>query len=328
MKRIFTLVSIIAVALSGSVTAREPVDSLGALKKLEAKVKQVVKAQTNATVSLISPRVGSSGSGVIVSADGLILTAAHVTEGSKMMTVIFPDGRQEQAKVLGANYTRDASMAKLVGEGPWPFAEVADSDPLEVGTYVVAMGHPKGFDPTRRPPVRFGRIMSKGEMGFITTDCTLIAGDSGGPLFDLKGQVVGIHSHIAPDRQVNNHAGISGFKRSWDKMLTGEEWGTLGGNRRDPNRPVLGVMFRATDDGLLVGEVSEGSPALTAGLRSGDIVTKVAGMPMKSLSDVSESFADLQPGDEIKLTFLRDDEELTKSIKLARLVDVYPLNRR
>ena len=153
------------------------VGGIGDLKKLQTQVQKVVLEKTETTVSLVSPTIGASGSGVIVSSDGLILTAAHVIERSKEMTVIFPDGRQERARVLGANFTRDAAMAKLIGPGPWPFAEVGESKSLEVGDFVVAMGHPKGYDPTRRPPVRFGRVMNKGNLGFVTTDCTLIRGN-------------------------------------------------------------------------------------------------------------------------------------------------------
>ena len=205
-------VSFLILVATVPLPAAPNVGGLGDLKKLQTQVQRVVLEKTETTVSLVSPSIGAAGSGVIVSSDGLILTAAHVIERSKEMTVIFPDGRQERARVLGANFTRDAAMAKLIGPGPWPFAEVGESKSLEAGDFVVAMGHPKGYDPTRRPPVRFGRVMDKGNLDFVTTDCTLIGGDSGGPLFDLKGRVVGIHSHIAPDRRVNNHAGLSGFK--------------------------------------------------------------------------------------------------------------------
>jgi serine protease Do len=256
-----TLIPIFVLSTAALLSAVPRVESLGDLKKLEQQVQKVVRDNTATTVSLVAPELGASGSGVIVSSDGLILTAAHVIEGSKMMTVIFPDGRQEKARVLGANYTRDAAMAKLVGEGPWPFSEVAEADTLEVGDFVVSMGHPKGYDPTRRPPVRFGRVMTMRALDFITTDCTLIGGDSGGPLFDLKGRVVGIHSNISPNRQINNHAGISGFKDSWEKMLVGKSWGVLGGDRRDPNRPVMGLNLKATENGLVVEEVPQGGPA-------------------------------------------------------------------
>lgn len=309
-------------------SAAPKVTSLGDLRKLQAKVQKVVEEKTPATVSLISPTVGASGSGVIISSDGLILTAAHVIEGSKEMTVIFPDGRQAKAKVLGANFTRDAAMAKMVGDGPWPFAQIGSSDSLDVGDFVVAMGHPKGYDPTRRPPVRFGRVMTKGNLDFVTTDCTLIGGDSGGPLFDLEGRVVGIHSHIAPNKQVNNHAGLSGFKGSWENMLAGKKWGVLGGDQRDPNRPVLGLNLRRSEAGLMVDDVPRRGPAFEAGFQQGDIVISINGKKVVNAAKLSEIFADVLPGQVVEVKLKRENQNLTKKVTLARLGDIYRNQRR
>ena len=323
-----TLIAILCLTVSGVLNAAPRIEGLSDLRALERKVKAVVKDQTDATISLVSPKSGSSGSGVIVSADGLILTAAHVTAGSKEMTVIFPDGRQERARVLGANDTRDASMAQLIGAGPWPFAEIGNSDELVVGDFVVAMGHPKGFDPTRRPPVRFGRIMTRGEYGFITTDCTVVGGDSGGPLFDLEGRVVGIHSHIAKDRKINNHAGISGYVRSWDKMRKGDVWGRLGGIDRDEKRPVLGLVLSIENSVMSAVKVPEKSPAYAAGLRVGDEILKVADEIVDDPTEMRDVLIDLEPGDEVGVAVKRGEERKTFIVKLAALGDVYELYLR
>ncbi len=323
------LIPILIFASAMLLPAVPKVEGVGDLKKLQEKVQKVVRAATGATVSLVSPTGGRSGSGVIISADGLILTAGHVIKGMTDVIVIFPDGREEKAKVLGANFTRDAAMVQLVGEGPWSFVKVADSDSMEVGEYVVAMGHPKGYDPTRRPPVRFGRIMTKKSLGFITTDCTLIGGDSGGPLFDLKGRVVGIHSNInAEEREINNHAGITGFKRSWVNMLAGKSWGILRGDRRNPDRPVMGVNLRKRKEGLVVAEVSEAGPAFQAGFKVGDMVTTIAGLRADKVKDLSEIFVDLIPDTKIQVVMIRDGKEITKTVKLARLADIYLSQRR
>ena len=126
-------------------SAAPTLESLSDLKALQERVQNVVVAATPATVSLISLRNGSAGSGVTVSAGGLVLTAAHVVQGSREMIVVFPDGREERARVLGANSTRDAAMVQLIGDGPWAFVEVGESDLLVTGDFVVAMGHPKGI---------------------------------------------------------------------------------------------------------------------------------------------------------------------------------------
>ena len=323
-----SLIATLCLIASSVLNAAPRVESLSDLRALERKVKAVVKSHTGATISLVSTKSGSSGSGVIVSADGLILTAAHVTAGSKEMTVIFPDGRQEKAKVLGANDTRDASMAQLIGAGPWPFSEIGNSDELEVGDFVVAMGHPKGFDPTRRPPVRFGRIMTRGEYGFITTDCTVVGGDSGGPLFDLEGRVVGIHSHIAKDRKINNHAGISGYVRSWDKMRNGDVWGRLGGIDRDEKRPVLGLVLSNENSVMSAVKVPENSPAYASGLRVGDEILKVADEIVDDPTEMRDVLIDLEPGDEVGVTVKRGEERKTFIVKLAALGEVYELYLR
>ena len=174
----------------GIVSAREPANSIADLVKLETKVSQVAAKTMSATVALVSEKTGSSGSGVLVTADGLILTAAHVVQGMSEVDVYFPDGKKWLGKVLGANYSKDIGMVKMIEAGPWPHVELGESKPLEAGDWVVALGHSAGFDPARTPPIRFGRVMSDGPGNFFTTDCTLIGGDSGGPLFDLDGKLV------------------------------------------------------------------------------------------------------------------------------------------
>ena len=301
-------------------SAAPTLESLSDLKALQEKVQNVVVAATPATVSLVSLRNGSAGSGVIVSEGGLILTAAHVVQGSREMIVIFPDGREERARVLGANRTRDAAMAQLIGDGPWPFIEGGESDLLVTGDFVVAMGHPKGYDPTRRPPVRFGRVMTKDSTDFITTDCTVIGGDSGGPLFDLEGRVVGIHSHINVEKKaINRHAGITGFKKSWDKMLAGGKWGLLGSDGNGMSRPVIGVILGKKAGALVVQAMPSGSPALEGGVKIGDELLRMGAAEISSLDDLRKFLIDYEAGDRLKLVVGRNGKELEFQITLAGL---------
>lgn len=308
------------------------IESLGDLREIEKKVTTIVSEATPATVSLLSQKMGSSGSGVIVSKDGLILTAAHVTEGSREMTVIFPDGREARAKVLGANFYRDAAMAQLIGEGPWPYVEIGDAKDLKTGDLVVAMGHPKGYDPTRRPPVRFGRIMTREtgtSGGFFTTDCTVIAGDSGGPLFDLNGKVVGIHSHIdAGETRINNHAGMEGFKKSWAKLKSGDQWGRLGGHDLGPDSPVIGILLEVSKAGLKVLEVPKASPAEAAGILKGDLLISLADTEVTSLKNLGEILIDYESGDQIELHIERGEEEVKAKVTLASRREIYRRMRR
>lgn len=163
---------------------------------------------------------GGSGSGVIVSADGLVLTAAHVIDKASDLTIIYPDGRRFRGKALGTYGPADAGMAQILEGAPHPFAEVAPADSLSIGQTAFAMGHPGGFDLDRGSPIRIGHITEIGG-NFISLDAPLIGGDSGGPSFDLQGRVIGIHSHINDRVDVNRDGHIAAFHLAWDSMKQG-----------------------------------------------------------------------------------------------------------
>ncbi len=294
---------------SGISDAREPARNLQDLMNLERKVEEVSMKAMPATVALVSEQLGSSGSGVIVTQDGLILTAAHVIQGAKEVTVVFPNGKQTEGKVLGANYSKDIAMVQIEEKGPWPFMEQGSSRPLQAGDWVIAMGHAAGYDAGRTPPVRFGRVMSKGPGNFLTTDCKLIGGDSGGPLYDLEGRVVGINSSIGMALQNNNHAGVDGFKADWDRLKAGEAWGELQMNPlANPEMPVLGIrMGESRGRGVPVEAVETLSPADAAGLLRGDMIRVIDDVKIRDGRDLLEALAKRQAGDKVKLEILRDD---------------------
>jgi serine protease Do len=299
-----------------------PVNDLQDLLAVEAKVQAVAKTRVPLTVALVAQDASSSGSGVITQEDGLILTAAHVVQGSEMMDVVFPDGKTVKGKVLGANYGKDIAMVKIQGEGKWPAAPRGASKPLEVGDWVIATGHAAGFDPGRTPPVRFGRVVSKGPGNFFTSDCTLIGGDSGGPIFDLEGNIIGINSNIGQALKVNNHAGVDGFKDDWEKMLGGEQWGKL---VLDPlqneDMPVLGIALDWSRAGLIVGEVVKGSKATEAGIQPGDVIASLEGQRIRNLDDLRNELLRKQVGDKVKLVILRNGERMEKEVELVRRGD-------
>lgn len=288
---------------------------------LEAKVEAVSSRVMGATVALLSEKTGSSGSGVITRADGLILTAAHVVQGADDILVVFNDGKQVPGKVLGANYSKDIAMVQITDKGPWPFVGMGNSKPLQAGDWVIALGHSAGFDAGRTPPVRFGRVVSKGPGNFLTTDCTLIGGDSGGPLFDLDGKIVGINSSIGVSLTNNNHAGIDGFKDDWDRILAGEAWGKLSMNPfANPEMPVLGIgmgLLRS-GKGVPVESVVPNSPSAAAGVRMGDVIQSLDGNPIRDGNSLLQVLAKKQPGDEVKLGVLRDRRTMLLDIVLAR----------
>ncbi|MFD2256030.1 S1C family serine protease [Luteolibacter algae] len=311
---------------SGLAQAREPVADISDLIKLESKVSEVAKLAMPATVALVSEKTSSSGSGVIVSKDGLILTASHVIQGMEEVDVYFSDGKRWRGKVLGANYSKDIGMVRIESPGPWPFVELGESKPLEAGDWVVAMGNSTGFDPAREAPVRFGRVMSDGPGNYFTTDCTLIGGDSGGPLFDLDGKLVGINSSIGWSWQNNNHAGIDGFREDWDRLLAGEAWGILQMNpMANPETPVLGIGMgeRRGIDGILVVKVEPNAPAAASGIRVGDVIRYLDGERVRHGAQFQQLLIKREAGDEVKLGLWRGGKELEVSVELVKREQVY-----
>lgn len=289
------------------------------LRQIEQKIERVAKERMGATVALVSESTSASGSGVIHTPEGLILTAAHVIQGAERVMVIFPNGRQEKGRVLGANYSKDVAMVQLEGKGPWPCAPMGRSRQLAVGEWVVALGHSAGYLASRTPPVRFGRVISKGPGAFLTTDCTLIGGDSGGALFDLEGNVVGIHSSIGVSLANNNHAGIDGMKEDWERLLAGDAWGELSLNPfANPEMPVLGIgmAMRYVRPGVLIESVVPQSPAALAGLQVGDVIVAFESQPIRQGKELLQLLAKKQSGDEVTVDYLRSGKKERVSLKL------------
>ena len=316
-----SLVAFAAVAIS--LTAPLRAFTVQQMKEMEAKVKNLVTKNTPSVVSLIGEKKPGAGSGVIVSADGLILTAAHVTQGNDEMVVVFPDGKQARCKVLGANYERDVSLAKITTAGTYPFSPVGDSDKLEPTTIVIALGHPGGYDVRRTPPVRIGRISAKNLGGFLVSDCTLIGGDSGGPLFDLEGKVVGIHSSISESLSFNRDAPVNAATKDWEKLLEGKRWGKLSGMEpgqrgpRNTSKAVLGAVFDPQgSDGAVLKEVQPKSPLEAAGLKAGDVLVRIGGDEVKTSNAVAAKVGQSRPGERLEVVYLRDGSEHKAQVTL------------
>ena len=293
------------------------------MKEMEVKVKKVVAANTPAVVALLGEKVPGAGSGVVVSADGLILTAGHVTHGNDTMIVVFPDGTQAKCKVLGADYTRDVGLAKIIGPGKYAFAELGDSDKLDITTIVIALGHPGGYDVRRTPPARIGRISMKNMGGFLVSDCTLVGGDSGGPLFDLEGKVVGIHSSISESLSFNRDAPVNAAKVSWEKMLEGKSWGKVPGERpgqrgkRGATKAVLGAVFDTSTGTAVLKEVQPKSPLAAAGLKAGDVILRLGGEETATSQAVAAKLGKSKAGDRLELVFRRGAEEKKTEVILV-----------
>lgn len=318
----FHLLLIVAV-LCGRANAAEqrpggdkpPKSGIAELLKIQNDVQKLLPRVRQALVAIQSG--DGTASGVIISADGLMLTAAHVPNGpGKDMRVVLEDGTVTTAKSLGLDKTTDAALAKLKDRGkPWPFVslsrEVAQVQP---GEWCFALGHPGGFEKARGPVLRVGRII-KQTANSLHSDCVLMGGDSGGPLFNLNGEVIGIHSQIWEGRDQNVHVSMAPFLRSWEAMQKSQvikTWGMGAGG-------YLGVATVMNDSlDLEVADVIEGSPALKAGIRAGDVILSVNGDAMTDQQQFSATVKARAAGDTLKIKLRTHGKERDLSVQLAQ----------
>lgn len=290
------------------------------LAQVEERVAKVIERCRPATVCVQSG--GGSGSGVIISEDGYVLTAGHVAvEPGRRVTFIFPDGKKVRGKSLGINVGIDAGLMKITDKGKWPHVELGEMTDVKPGAWVVAMGHPGGFDKERSVVARLGRVY-RVRSSVIQTDCTIIGGDSGGPLFDLDGKVIGIHSRISNSLRQNFHVPISIYNDNWDKLAAGEVWNRLPTrNNLRPGGPYIGVQGqngREQGNGAVLARVYADSPASEAGMLSGDVVVELDRSPVASFGDLAEIVGKLEPGDRVPVIVERRGERIELQVVIGK----------
>ncbi len=290
--------------------------SVQKLKTIQAAIQSVAKKNTDACVG-IDDGFGV-GSGVIVSRDGLILTAAHVMSTDKpLYEIFFSDGTTAMARRLGRNLDVDAGMLQLEGSRDWPYVELGASDTLNKGDWVVSLGHSGGFELGRKPPVRSGRFLSrKGHQ--IVTDAVLIGGDSGGPLFDLEGRLIAIHSSIGDSVSINRHSKIEQFKSDWDRLRRGETWGELSDLAVEPpvGKAKMGVKLDLNSPRAKIKLIKPQSAAAKIGLAPNDIVIGLDGEIITDAQHLIRAVKRHVPGETCFLTVLRDEQTLQFEIRL------------
>ena len=202
-------------------------NDLASMRQWQDRVRASARKGLAATVGLGSARTGTIGTGVIVSSDGLVLSAAHVisTLGPDLV-IHLPDGRRLPGKPLGYDADTDAAMARIDRPGPFPHVRLRAENAAGPGEWVVAIGHTGGVSPDRGAPIRIGRVLQNEQArlagGFIYSDCTLAGGDSGGPLLDLDGRLVGVHSQIGTSLLENMHVPTSAFRQHWAPLRAGK----------------------------------------------------------------------------------------------------------
>jgi serine protease Do len=264
-------------------------ENLDDLKAMEEHVQKVIAKILPCTVNVRDG--GGQGSGVIVSPDGYVLTAGHVSrEAGRVVDITLNDGRKVKAKTLGANHNIDSGLLKIVDKGPWPYAAMGNSGDLKPGQWVVTAGHPGGYNPSRGTVVRLGRVL-RSSSEYVRTDCTIVGGDSGGPLFDITGKVVGIHSRIGAPLSANIHVPVDTYRETWDRLIKGDVWGN----------GYLGFSADRKADGCKVSEIAKDSPAEKAGLEIGDVVVGFDGKMVSSIKGLGILLHDATVGSKVAL---------------------------
>lgn len=294
-------------------------ENLADLRALQARVEAVVSRVAPSVVGL---RVGAGqGSGVIISEDGYVLTAGHVASApGRDVGIVLGNGKVVKGKSLGINYEADSGLVKISDPPPdggkWPFVEMGKSNDLKKGQWCIVLGHPGGFKNGRTPPLRLGRVLdTRGK--FIRTDCTLVGGDSGGPLFDLDGNVIGIHSRIGNSLYDNMHVPVDSFGDTWDRLAASEAWGQLALNSR-PGAPYLGLDPEDGAPDCRIGDIYPNTPAESAGLHTGDLITSFDGQKVANFGELMLKLGGRKVGDEVRIEVKRNDETLKLRITIGR----------
>lgn len=289
--------------------------SLAQLRLLEQQFGKISEAAKLCTVSI---KIGQAqGCGVIIDGGGKVLTAAHVAmRPNKPATVILANGRQLKAMTLGLNKNVDAGMLQISpgqNEGAeWPHATLGDSSKLARGMWCIATGHPSGFDQARGVVTRVGRI-ARVNRSALRTDCALIGGDSGGPLFDLSGKLIAIHSRIGNDVEENLHIPIDNYSRSWERLAASESWGTLPGFR-----PVLGVQGNSKVEEAVIEVVRPNSAANKAGIQEGDIIKEFGDRKITDFQSLKAAVAETMPGENVRVRGQRDGRPVFFRVVIGR----------
>ena len=292
-------------------------ENLKDIEAVQSALHDALPAARAATVA-VELKEGS-GSGVIVSADGLVLTAAHVSMGvGKKLKVVMEDGTRHEAVTLGLVADTDAAMMRITAEGTYPFVEVDRDNRTRLGDWVFALGHSGGFDKDRGLVLRLGRLVRIAN-NTVQSDCMLIGGDSGGPLFDLDGRLIAIHSRVGTNLQVNNHVPMSEYVEHWDAMLVGEFIGEGPfAKKPEKGKGFLGVATEPRDGGgLRVTKLGKETAAAKAGLAAGDVIVSLNGQALDSKERLKELLKEMAPGDEVVLEIDRAGETQTLTFELG-----------
>jgi serine protease Do len=309
-----------AVAGAFPINSKKAPESPGDIKAIQSALLAAIPRAEAATVNIDLGE--GSGSGVIVSAEGLVMTAAHVSTGvGKDVTVDMPDGTKLKAETLGLDAETDAALLQITGKLPegkaFPFVEINRADDTKLGDWVFSLGHSGGFDKERGAVSRIGRLVRVANTT-IQTDGALIGGDSGGPLFDMEGRLIGIHSRVGAVIGQNMHVPVKVFTDNWDRMLKSEFIGE-GPFAEKPKKGkgFLGIATKPAKGGIEVTKVGKKSPAEESGIKEGDLLRTLNGEKLDSREKLQSILAELAAGDKLAFEITRDGKDETVNLKLG-----------
>lgn len=277
-----------------------------------------------------TPQRKASGSGVIISADGYIVTNNHVVEGADEINVKLNDNREFKARIIGTDKTTDLALVKIEGSN-FPAITIGSSENLKLGEWVLAVGNPFNLTSTVTAGIVSAKARTVGANGiesFIQTDAAINPGNSGGALVNTKGELVGINDMIIS--QTGSYAGY-GFAIPTSIMnkvvedikkfgtvqraiigIRGTDVSNYIDNEKDKgNSPDLGTV-----NGVYVDEVEDGSAAAEAGLKKGDVITAINGKKVQKMAELQENISLHKPGDKVLISYLREKKSYTKFITL------------
>jgi len=275
------------------------------------------------------PPIRGEGSGFVVSPDGYIMTNAHVVDDATEVTVRMTNRREYSAKVVGVDERTDVAVLKIDAQD-LPYVRLGNPETLKVGQWVVAIGSPFGFENS----VTAGIVSAKSRSlpgdaytPFIQTDVAVNPGNSGGPLFNLQGEVVGINSQIYS--RTGGYQGVS-FAIPIDVAISVRDQliehgrvkrGRIGVTIQDVNQALADSFGLDRPQGALVSSIEADGPAEEAGLKAGDVILAVNGRPVESSGDLPPMIAEIEPGTQATLTLWRDKARKELPITVAELQD-------
>ena len=277
--------------------------------------KQQTKVAEKVNLVTVNLHHGNTqGSGVIITGEGYILTAAHVAgRPNQKIHINMHDGEQLEGVTMGVNRDMDAGLVRITSTrdtaaDPWPHASLGASSDLKLGQWCIATGHPGGWMKDRPAVVRIGRLL-RILPSTLVTDCSLIGGDSGGPLFDLEGKLIGIHSRIGVEVDDNMHVPVDVFDKSWSRLVRNEAWGSLPGFK--PSIGVLGTSDRENENVCKIARVEKSGPADKAGIRAGDVILKFDHQPVPNFDQLKAAVDSVAPGEQVTVELLRDNKKMS-----------------